>query len=95
MFVVIDARLAPIACAISAPDCSGGSQTINQPKMRPVIGGRPYWSWKNVATRSTHSSNSVWIGDCRCAPEAIRSTGTVDRFPHLLRRYQLFQYQLK
>ncbi len=41
MAVVNDARLAPIASAISPADCSGASQIISQPRIRPVIGGSP------------------------------------------------------
>ena len=34
-------RLALIAATISPADCSGVSQIISQPRMRPVIGGSP------------------------------------------------------
>ena len=41
MLLVSEARLAPMAVAISPADCSGGWQISSQPRMRPVIGGRP------------------------------------------------------
>jgi len=42
------------AVAMSAADCSAGSQIINHPKMRPVIAGSPSWSAKKFATCSIH-----------------------------------------
>lgn len=57
MFAVIDARLALIPAAMSAADCSAGSQIISQPRMRPVIGGSPSWRAKKAETCSIQASS--------------------------------------
>ena len=62
MLVVSEARLAPMALAISAAHCSGGAETINQPTTRPVIAGNPLCSDQNSATRSTQLKSSARPG---------------------------------
>lgn len=51
--MVSEARLAPIASAMSPTVCSGGSEAISQPMTRPVIGANPHSAETNAATCST------------------------------------------
>src|SRR6202051_2399967 len=60
MLVVSEARLAPIAPAISPADCSGGSQISSHPRTRPVIGGSP----KCCANAAATCSTQFWMRAC-------------------------------